>query len=574
MSTCSNGKLIRYCLLVVITGLPILLGACGNNSSNKDSQSAKVAVAGDYNPPTLATFLATKGLTVEAFKDSISSIPDIDGTLVVWQDNRLGDGDIYAYDLTSATELKVSQDADDFYQETDPAVSGDLVVWVSMRNGNSDIYAIDLSDPAATEFKVNQDAGSAAQSNPAVSGNLIVWEDLRNGNYDIYGYNVATLSEFTVVQSAGDQRYPAISGSLVVWQDDADGDSDIYATDLSPALMPVRFQIGQSSDDAYQQDPAVSGNLVVWQDNRNGNNDIYGYYVDTASEVQVSQDPGSGSQTTPDVSGSLVVWTDFRNGNYDIYARDLASMAGEFMVSQDPGTGYQANPAVSGGKIVWTDRREDPFPVEDVFLFDTATDTETNISIANKATLHALASQLDEFDMILFGDKLGDTSALLLFDAADAAGVPMLGIGTSVDARPLGQILADDFSRFGLSGENSDGYAAMQIDVTSEGLNHPIFDGIDTASTLILNSGYDYGDEQYYEIAPVKNAPGDWVVLANLGPAMDYDGYPAILEFTTPNGTRVMLDGSANTYDLYEYWTQERWDILYNQVRYLMESRK
>ncbi len=46
----------------------------------------------------------------------------------------------------------------------------------------------------------------------------------------------------------------------------------------------------------------------------------------------------------------------------------------------------------------------------------------------------------------------------------------------------------------------------------------------------------------------------------------------SIVEFTTPNGTRVMLDGSANTYDEYEFWTEMRWNILYNQVLYLINQ--
>jgi len=37
--------------------------------------------------------------------------------------------------------------------------------------------------------------------------------------------------------------------------------------------------------------------------------------------------------------------------------------------------------------------------------------------------------------------------------------------------------------------------------------------------------------------------PSDWAELASLGPSMCQAGYPAIVEFSTPEGTKVMLDG-------------------------------
>jgi len=76
--------------------------------------------------------------------------PDIDGNIVVWQDNRNGDWDIYGYNLTSRQEFQIT---DNPYDQTNPAVSGHTVVWEDSRDGNSQIYAIVLDGPEVARCK-------------------------------------------------------------------------------------------------------------------------------------------------------------------------------------------------------------------------------------------------------------------------------------------------------------------------------------------------------------------------------------------------------------------------------------
>ncbi|RMG56732.1 MAG: hypothetical protein D6713_10970 [Deltaproteobacteria bacterium] len=188
------------------------------------------------------------------------------------------------------------------------------------------------------------------------------------------------------------------------------------------------------------------------------------------------------------------------------------------------------------------------------------------------ASVQTITANLSKYGIILFGDDLSRTEAITLFDAADAAGVDILGIGTEDNGTPLGSILTWE-GRFGLNYAYDYDCSEMHVDVTTDGQGHPIFTGINTTTTVYFENYFGEADEQaYYVNLSDPNAPPDWTVLANLGSGMCLSGDPAIVEFTTPNGTIVILDGSANTYDGYAYWTQERWDVLYNEVVYLFEN--
>jgi len=70
--------------------------------------------------------------------------PDIDNNIVVWQDYRNNNWDIFGYNLTTRKEFQIT---DDSHDQTNPAISGNVVVWQDNRNGNSEIYAVVLDGP-------------------------------------------------------------------------------------------------------------------------------------------------------------------------------------------------------------------------------------------------------------------------------------------------------------------------------------------------------------------------------------------------------------------------------------------
>jgi len=76
--------------------------------------------------------------------ESSQTNPDIDGNIVVWQDYRNNNWDIFGYNLTTQKEFQIT---DDSHDQTNPAISGNVVVWQDYRNGNSEIYAVVLNGP-------------------------------------------------------------------------------------------------------------------------------------------------------------------------------------------------------------------------------------------------------------------------------------------------------------------------------------------------------------------------------------------------------------------------------------------
>ncbi|MCU7843269.1 MAG: hypothetical protein KZQ93_05465 [Candidatus Thiodiazotropha sp. (ex Monitilora ramsayi)] len=198
---------------------------------------------------------------------------------------------------------------------------------------------------------------------------------------------------------------------------------------------------------------------------------------------------------------------------------------------------------------------------------------DTDLSSAHKLTMEVLAKNMSDYAAVVYGDDLPDVLGLSVFDAADAIGFPMLGIGVGgphiYGGKALGMLLAGD-GRYDLTTDSDSDVNNMHIEVSVTGETHSIFNGVTITSPLYLEDSSGWGDERSYNVHGGVDMPADWTVLATLGAGMSLSGQPTIVEFTTPAGTTVMLDGSAGTDDGYVFWLQDRWDILSNQVAYLL----
>ncbi|MBT3222428.1 MAG: hypothetical protein HN348_25425 [Proteobacteria bacterium] len=306
-----------------------------------------------------------------------------------------------------------------------------------------------------------------------------------------------------------------------------------------------------------QENYSIAGDYVVWQDSRSGTANIWAYQFSTKSEFQVSF---SDTQAiNPSTDGTHVVWADHRDDMQSVYALDLGN-GSEFAI-----TDYESKarePKVREGVVIWLDAY---LGGVDLMITEDLGSTITNVTSTESSLIHSM----DDYLLLLIGDGLWQRERLPAFDAADAAGVSILGIGTGTTGTSLAIALADA-GRFGISHsyESYNGYV-MGIDVLET--SHAIFAGLDTSVTVALGDDYGTEDEQTFWSSGVDK-PSDWTILAIFGDDMYLYDEPAIVEFTTPLGTTVILDGSANTYDGHDYWNADHWSLFTNTVNYLMEQ--
>ena len=293
----------------------------------------------------------------QATYNQVSPAVSFDGTsfLVVWDDNRRGECDIYGARLSQAGNvldpagIPISSAA---YGQHNPALAFDgtnfLVVWKDWRNiWSADIYGARMTsggavlDPSGIVISATSDN----KGEPAVasdgSTSFVVWSDGRGSRdeYDIYGARVnraGAVVDTTGVAISRTARYqtrPAIAfdgtNHLVVWQDGRNDGIDVYGTRLTQAgivLEPAGIAMATAAADQWF--PAVAFDqanfLVVWQDARSGpcENDICGARV---SPVGAVIDPGAftvawtdSNQTSPcvafDGDNYLVAWEDSYQG--------------------------------------------------------------------------------------------------------------------------------------------------------------------------------------------------------------------------------------------------------------------
>jgi beta propeller repeat protein len=215
--------------------------------------------------------------------------PAIHETTVIWSEDSKEFWDILGIDLVTRNRFRVTNKGS-VYSTKGASIYANVIVWEDYRNGNPDVYGYDLS--TSTEFQIKADI--YYQSNPAIFGDIVVYDDDRNGNVDIYGYNLLTGKEFQITSNNSDQYYAAIYKNIVVWVDERNAvrreelipgieNFDVYGYNLE---TDHEFPVTTASND--QVFPVIYEDIVVWEDYRNCterellgnvvkvNSDIYG----------------------------------------------------------------------------------------------------------------------------------------------------------------------------------------------------------------------------------------------------------------------------------------------------------
>ncbi|MBF0484354.1 MAG: S8 family serine peptidase [Candidatus Omnitrophica bacterium] len=233
----------------------------------------------------------------------------------------------------------VKQITEDDYNQTNLAISGDWAAWEDTRDVQRDIYAMNMN----TKEEVRVTIDPTRQSLPSISGNIVVWSDYRSGQRDVYGFNLSTKEEFPVCINIADQRNPVVSGSNVVWEDYRNGNSDVFLYDI---ISKTEKQITTSGAKILR--PKIDGNIIVWEDYRNGNADIYAFDLATGKESQLSS--LATDDLYPDVNGNIVVWQSFVDGYWRIM---MYNMTTAVTTQLSTGTTTDHNATINNTKIAW-----------------------------------------------------------------------------------------------------------------------------------------------------------------------------------------------------------------------------
>lgn len=241
---------------------------------------------------------------------------EIGGAIIAWEDNRGGpNSDIYAQRVDqngnakwTANGIRVST-ASSYQQNPSIAIDdahGAIIVWQDYRGGNWDIYAQHLGSDSTALWTSN---GAAVCSTPGdqvlpvitldgFGGAIMAWDDYRNADHDIYAQNLAsggtilwTHNGQAVCTFSGDQTFPAIfgdglGGAIMTWQDARSSNADVYAQRMGTGGTGVWTQDGVAVSTATneQSSPVITnddanGAFIAWQDYRRGTDTTYNIYA-------------------------------------------------------------------------------------------------------------------------------------------------------------------------------------------------------------------------------------------------------------------------------------------------------
>lgn len=345
------------------------------------------------------------------------SNPNIDynngNIIIIWNDNRNGNTDIYAQMIDTSGSIKWANNGIPVISKAYSQKNGKValspnndtyIVFEDSSAGQWDIYAQKLNAMGIQQWTSNGalvcNAGNT-QINPRLElspngGMYVVWQDKRNGvDYDIYAqkldingnrqWNPSNNGIF-VCSTIGTQNNPKIdpfnNGCIIVWQDKRNGaDYDVYAQYINDNGISQWTTNGKPICTAIDNQSAIDvksngidGAYIAWKDKRSGlYSDIYMQKINYAGNVVwinngIVISNANYEQINPniaiDVSGNAIItWQDSSAGNWDIYTAKInsnGSILWKTLVTNaiDDQTDPKNITTNDGGTIVvWKDQR-------------------------------------------------------------------------------------------------------------------------------------------------------------------------------------------------------------------------
>ncbi len=346
----------------------------------------------------------------------VQSVPDgSGGAILVWEDRRSGDPDIYAQRLSPAGTPLWNSNGVPVCTAVDNQVNpvlvpdgngGALIAWYDNRVGVPHPYVqkLDLNgnplwhSNGISLCMVPNGVSSINIASDGASGAVVCWRDYRSGfpgdiyaqRVDAAGNRLWATNGVPVCTHISTQSAPVIALSasgqtIIAWEDfrasplgnifaqklDADGNN------LWQPNGVVVCGVGGGQSNPVIVPCEVGGAIIAWRDYRSeGAGDLYAQNLDSEGNrlwptegVAVCTATGeqAGLSIKPDgKSGAVMAWDDNRSGNNDIYAQRIGSNGNRKWTAQGvpvcTAAGDQLRPSMEvdsfGNTIIaWDDSR-------------------------------------------------------------------------------------------------------------------------------------------------------------------------------------------------------------------------
>lgn len=348
-----------------------------------------------------------------AEQKNVNVVESLNGSaIIIWEDERAGNRDIYAQKIDSSGKILWSINGvavvNKLTNQQSPKIISDykggaIIVYEDSVNFYFDVYAQRINSAGIIQWGANGVAVCSAnyqQINPKIDidgsgGAFITWQDKRNSSdYDIYAQHLNSdgvaswkVNGVGICTAINTQSNPRIepdgnNGAIIAWIDKRSAiDYNIYAQRINAAgniqwasdgLLVCNAIGNQSALD--MQYIGANGIMIAWKDFRSSNSQIYCQLVNLQGIPQLRTNgillsQGKGAINPNVIAGgkgtSIIVWQDSLAGGWNIKTQKISSSGviqakSEIIVcnaSDDQLNASNVSDGKGGAIFVWEDHR-------------------------------------------------------------------------------------------------------------------------------------------------------------------------------------------------------------------------
>jgi len=277
----------------------------------------------------------------------IQAQPHIYGDIVVWNDERNGNLDVYMYDISTEIETQIT---DSELNQFGPLIYKNKILWNDERNGNLDVYMYDIDldeEFVIANGQLNENIGALYNDIAAINVYKNEFEDP-----DVFIFNLTSGEKTQVTIDQNDQYATGIYENKLIYLNRSGFDLEtqnvvVYDLDLQENILTTILS---------RSPPSIFNNKIIsyrYGDINENTVDLYIYDLETSSEVKITntqsnRHPGS-------INENFATWYQFRDDqSTNIYYYDINNDR-EFLLTND--SSFEDGAKLYERNIVWSSNK-------------------------------------------------------------------------------------------------------------------------------------------------------------------------------------------------------------------------